>query len=60
MLKLTSMSDVVAPVVRSRMMSGIRGKNTRPELLVRKILFAAGFRLHLKDLPGAHDVVLPG
>lgn len=62
MLKPTSMSDVVAPAVRSRMMSGIRGKNTRPELLVRKLLFAAGyrFRLHRKDLPGAPDVVLPG
>lgn len=43
------------------MMSGIRGKNTRPELLVRKILFAAGFRfrLHRRDLPGMPDIVLP-
>lgn len=44
------------------MMSGIRGKNTRPELLVRKMLFASGyrFRIHWKHLPGAPDVVLPG
>lgn len=43
-------------------MSGIRGKDTRPEILVRKILFAAGFRfrLHRHDLPGTPDVVLPG
>lgn len=44
------------------MMSGIRGRNTKPELLVRKALFAAGFRfrLHRRDLPGCPDVVLPG
>ncbi len=43
-------------------MSGIGGKNTKPELLVRKALFAAGFRfrLHRKDLPGRPDVVIPG
>lgn len=43
-------------------MSGIGGKNTKPELLVRKALFAAGFRfrLHRKDLPGRPDVALPG
>jgi len=42
------------------MMSGIRGKDTKPELLVRKALFAAGFRfrLHRRDLPGVPDVVL--
>lgn len=55
------MPDVVSPAVRSRMMSGITGKNTKPEVLVRKALFAAGFRfrLHRKDLPGSPDVVLP-
>ncbi|WKB50759.1 very short patch repair endonuclease [Eleftheria terrae] len=44
------------------MMSGIRGKNTKPEILLRKALFAAGyrFRLHRRDLPGAPDIVLPG
>lgn len=43
------------------MMSGIRGKNTKPEVLVRRALFAAGyrFRLHRRDLPGTPDIVLP-
>lgn len=43
-------------------MSGIRGKNTKPELLVRSMLFKAGyrFRLHRKDLPGTPDIVMPG
>lgn len=43
-------------------MAGIRGKNTAPELAVRRALFAAGlrFRLHRKDLPGKPDIVLPG
>ena len=56
------MTDVVDPATRSRMMSGIRGRNTKPEIVVRKALFAAGFRfrLHRKDLPGRPDVVLPG
>lgn len=55
------MVDVVSPEARSRMMSGIRGKNTHPEVVVRKLLFASGyrFRLHRKDLPGAPDIVLP-
>jgi DNA mismatch endonuclease, patch repair protein len=54
--------DVVEPKVRSRMMSGIRGKDTKPEMLVRKALSAAGYRyrLHRRDLPGAPDVVMPG
>lgn len=42
-------------------MSGIRGKNTKPELAVRSYLHACGyrFRLHRKDLPGQPDLVLP-
>lgn len=54
--------DVVEPAVRSRMMAGIRGKNTKPEMLVRRCLSAAGFRyrLHRRDLPGAPDIALPG
>lgn len=53
--------DVVDRATRSRMMSGIRGKNTQPELKVRRILHAHGyrFRLHRKDLPGNPDIVLP-
>jgi DNA mismatch endonuclease (patch repair protein) len=53
--------DVVSPEVRSRMMSGIRGKNTKPELAIRKALHGAGFRyrLHVAELPGKPDIVLP-
>lgn len=55
------MMDIVSPSKRSQMMSGIRGKGTKPEMRVRKVLHAAGyrFRLHRKDLPGTPDVVLP-
>ena len=55
------MTDVVDRKTRSRMMSGIRGKNTKPELLIRKGLHARGFRfrLHDKHLPGKPDLVLP-
>lgn len=55
------MPDVVDKKTRSRMMSGIQGKNTRPELLIRKMLHKAGFRyrLHSKELPGKPDIVLP-
>lgn len=53
--------DIVDSVTRSRMMSGIRGKNTKPELAVRRYLHGAGFRyrLHAADLPGRPDLVLP-
>jgi DNA mismatch endonuclease (patch repair protein) len=56
------MTDVVSRETRSRMMSGIRSKNTKPEHVVRKALFAAGFRfrLHRRDLPGVPDILLPG
>ncbi len=55
------MADIVSPAVRSRMMAGIRGKDTRPELLIRKGLFARGlrYRLHDRKLPGKPDLVLP-
>ena len=54
------MADVVSPTVRSRMMSGIKGKNTKPELVVRSFLHRAGFRYRLHDshLPGKPDIVL--
>lgn len=53
--------DIVDPATRSRMMAGIRGKDTRPELLVRRGLHALGFRFRLHDrlLPGKPDIVLP-
>ncbi len=43
------------------MMSGIRGKDTKPEMIVRRALHKAGFRyrLHVKELPGKPDIVLP-
>ncbi len=54
------MADVVDPATRSRMMAGIRGKNTKPELLIRKALHARGFRYRLHcDLPGKPDICLP-
>jgi DNA mismatch endonuclease (patch repair protein) len=53
--------DVHEPEVRSYNMSRIRSKDTKPELLIRKYLHAQGyrFRLHVKDLPGKPDIVLP-
>lgn len=58
---MAGVTDVVDPSTRSRMMSGIKGKNTRPEIIVRQALHRAGFRfrLHRKDLPGKPDIVLP-
>ncbi|GAB1596996.1 very short patch repair endonuclease [Lysobacter claricitrinus] len=55
------MAEKISPETRSRMMSRIRGANTKPELLVRRYLHRAGFRFRLfaKDLPGRPDVVLP-
>ncbi|WP_442776045.1 very short patch repair endonuclease [Sphaerotilus montanus] len=55
------MTDVVNRETRSRMMAGIRGKNTRPEMRVRRYLHATGlrFRLHDRALPGSPDLVFP-
>jgi len=55
------MADIVPADVRSRMMAGIRGKDTKPELIVRKGLHGRGFRFRLHDssLPGKPDIVLP-
>ncbi len=55
------MTDVHSSEIRSYNMSRIKGKNTKPEILVRKFLFANGFRyrLHVKSLPGKPDIVLP-
>ncbi|WP_085705679.1 very short patch repair endonuclease [Pseudomonas sp. B8(2017)] len=53
--------DIVDTATRSRMMAGIKGRNTRPEMIVRRFLHANGyrFRLHRRDLPGSPDIVLP-
>lgn len=55
------MVDVVDATTRSRMMSGIRGRNTKPEILIRSLLHQQGFRfrLHVGNLPGKPDIVLP-
>jgi DNA mismatch endonuclease (patch repair protein) len=55
------MTDVHSKEIRSFNMSKIKGKDTKPELLVRKFLHRKGFRyrIHAKDLPGKPDIVLP-
>lgn len=54
------MADVHTPEVRSFNMSRIKGKDTKPEIIVRKFLHSQGFRfrLHNKKLPGKPDIVL--
>lgn len=55
------MADFLTPTERSAMMSRIRSRNTKPELVVRSVLHRMGyrFRLHSKGLPGHPDIVLP-
>ena len=55
------MADIFNKKKRSQIMSKISGKNTKPELVIRKALFAKGYRyrLHRKDLPGNPDIVFP-
>ncbi|WP_312738917.1 very short patch repair endonuclease [Stenotrophomonas sp.] len=55
------MVDVMSSAVRSALMSRIRAKNTKPEIIVRRQLWARGFRfrLHSKGLAGKPDLVLP-
>lgn len=54
------MVDIVDKATRSQMMAAIKGKNTKPEIAVRKAIHAAGFRfrLHGKNLPSKPDIVL--
>lgn len=56
------MADRLTPEVRSRNMAKIRGRDTGPELRVRRAAHALGlrFRLHRRDLPGTPDLVFPG
>jgi DNA mismatch endonuclease (patch repair protein) len=53
--------DIWSKQKRSEVMSKIRGKNTKPELILRSLLFKQGYRfkVHQKDLPGKPDIVLP-
>ena len=55
------MADTMTPVQRSRCMSAVKGKDTKPEMIVRKYLFSKGlrFRIHVKKLAGSPDIVLP-
>ena len=55
------MTDIVDSDKRSEMMSGIRSRDTKPELIVRRIAHRLGFRfrVHRRDLPGSPDIVFP-
>ena len=55
------MVDSLDQAARSAVMARVRGKNTRPEMIVRKLVFAAGYRyrLHVRKLPGSPDLVFP-
>ena len=55
------MTDVLTPEQRRRNMSAIRGADTKPEMVVRSMAHAMGyrFRLHRRDLPGKPDLVFP-
>jgi DNA mismatch endonuclease (patch repair protein) len=55
------MVDVVDKITRSRMMAGIRSKDTKPELGLRRALHGLGlrYRLHVPGLPGRPDIILP-
>ena len=56
------MPDTISKERRSENMRGIRSKDMKPEMLVRKLSYALGYRhrLHRKDLPGKPDLVYPG
>ena len=55
------MADVFTKSERSALMARIRGKDTKPELLVRRLIHGLGYRyrLHRKELPGTPDLVFP-
>ncbi|BBK43785.1 very short patch repair endonuclease [Allostella vacuolata] len=54
--------DIIDREARSRLMARIRSKDTKPEMVVRRIAYRLGFRfrLHRRDLPGSPDLVFPG
>jgi DNA mismatch endonuclease (patch repair protein) len=55
-------TDVFDPAQRSAVMRRVKGRDTKPEMIVRRALTRLGarYRLHRKDLPGSPDVVMPG
>ena len=60
-LIILKMADVMTSEQRSRNMAAIKGKDTKPEMIVRKYLFSRGlrFRVQVRKLPGTPDIVLP-
>lgn len=60
-LGATAMIDRISPEARSTLMRAVRGKNTTPELAVRRLAYRLGarFRLHRTELPGTPDLVFP-
>lgn len=56
------MADRLSPEARSRLMAAVKGRNTGPEMIVRRLAHSLGyrFRLHRRDLPGSPDLVFPG
>ncbi|MBJ7409296.1 MAG: DNA mismatch endonuclease Vsr [Phenylobacterium sp.] len=59
---MSGATDVYGPEKRSAVMRRVKGRNTAPEMTVRRALTKLGarYRLHRKDLPGNPDIVLPG
>lgn len=55
-------SDVFTPAERSAVMAAVKGRGTKPEMIVRRLVHALGYRyrLHRKDLPGKPDLVFAG
>ena len=55
------MTDHLSPEIRSALMARIRGRDTKPELIVRRLIHSLGYRyrLHRRDLPGTPDLVFP-
>lgn len=55
------MTDVFDPATRSRIMAGVRQRDTKPEMVVRRIVHGMGYRyrLHVSTLPGRPDIVFP-
>ncbi|PLC06036.1 very short patch repair endonuclease [Variovorax sp. RO1] len=54
--------DTLSPEARSRRMAAIRPRDTKPEMVVRRLVYAMGYRyrLHRRDLPGTPDLVFQG
>ncbi|MBY3558575.1 very short patch repair endonuclease [Rhizobium laguerreae] len=55
------MADRISPEDRSRLMAKVKRSNTKPEMVVRKLMHAHGwrYRLHVKEMPGTPDIVFP-